>query len=110
MKEENITISAKAESAILLLGENIRLARLRRKLSAAQVSERAGISRSSLWKIEKGASTVSIGSIAQVLFILGLEKELSNVAQNDSLGRKLQDLEISVKKRAPKRLKSTENE
>ncbi|MBN2778526.1 MAG: helix-turn-helix transcriptional regulator [Bacteroidales bacterium] len=110
MKKENIIISAKAESAILLLGENIRLARLRRKLSAAQVSERAGISRSSLWKIEKGASTVSIGNIAQVLFILGLEKDLSYVAQNDSLGRKLQDLEISVKKRAPKRLKSTKNE
>ncbi|HNQ68603.1 MAG TPA: helix-turn-helix transcriptional regulator [Bacteroidales bacterium] len=110
MRRENINISSKAEAAILLLGENIRLARLRRKLSANQVSERAGISRSSLWKIEKGSSTVSIGNIAQVLFILGLEKELGEVAQNDNLGRKLQDLEISVKKRAPKRLKRDENE
>jgi transcriptional regulator with XRE-family HTH domain len=85
------------------LGENIKLARLRRKLTVEQVAERAGISRSTLWQIEKGAYTVSLGSYAQVLFILGLEKSLADIAADDILGRKLQDAGILVKKRAPKK-------
>lgn len=84
------------------LGSNIRLARLRRKFSTTQVSERAGINRATLWQIEKGSSNVSIGSYAQVLFVLGLEKDLLKVAEDDILGRKLQDAEISLRKRAPK--------
>ena len=91
------------------LGENIKLARLRRKLSAEQIAERAGISRSTLWQIEKGLPNVSMGYYAQVLFVLGLEKNLSTMAADDALGRKLQDAEILVKKRAPKR-KTTKNE
>jgi transcriptional regulator with XRE-family HTH domain len=85
------------------LGENIKLARLRRKLSAEQVAERAGISRSTLWQIEKGMPNVSMGYYAQVLFVLGLEKNLSDMAADDTLGRKLQDAEILIKKRAPKK-------
>ena len=85
------------------LGEDIKLARLRRKLSAEQVAERAGISRSTLWQIEKGLPNVSMGYYAQVLFVLGLEKNLSIMAADDALGRKLQDAEILVKKRAPKK-------
>jgi transcriptional regulator with XRE-family HTH domain len=85
------------------LGEDIKLARLRRRLSAGQVAERAGISRSTLWQIEKGLPNVSMGYYAQVLFVLGLEKNLSIMAADDVLGRKLQDAEILTKKRAPKR-------
>jgi len=85
------------------LGEDIKLARLRRKLSAEQVAERAGISRSTLWQIEKGLPNVSMGYYAQVLFVLGLEKNLSEVAANDALGRKLQDAGLLVKSRAPKK-------
>jgi transcriptional regulator with XRE-family HTH domain len=85
------------------LGENIKLARLRRRLTTEQVAERAGISRSTLWQIEKGIHTVSLGSYAQVLFVLGLEKKLSELAADDVLGRKLQDAEILVKQRAPKK-------
>jgi transcriptional regulator with XRE-family HTH domain len=91
------------------LGEDIKLARLRRKLSAGQVAERAGISRSTLWQIEKGMHSVTIGYYAQVLFVLGLEKNISIMAADDVLGRKLQDAEILVKKRAPKRRRE-ENE
>ena len=87
------------------MGENIKLARLRRRLSAGQVAERAGISRSTLWQIEKGLPNVSMGYYAQVLFVLGLEKNLSAMTADDVLGRKLQDAEILVKKRAPKKLK-----
>jgi transcriptional regulator with XRE-family HTH domain len=87
------------------LGENIKLARLRRKLSTTQIAERAGISRSTLWQIEKGAPNVSFGSYAQVLFVLGLEKNLLRLAADDVLGRKLQDAGILPKKRSPKKLK-----
>lgn len=85
-------------------GENIRLARLRRKLSAEQVAERAGISRPTLGSIEDGKSSVSIGNYLNVLMVLGLEKDLALVAKDDMLGRKLQDLGLPVKKRAPKRI------
>jgi transcriptional regulator with XRE-family HTH domain len=95
----------KLNRIITVLGENIKLARLRRKLTAAQVAERAGISRSTLWQIEKGLPNVSLGNYAQALFVLGLEKDLEQVAADDVLGRKLQDAEILVKKRAPKKLR-----
>ncbi|MFT4154295.1 helix-turn-helix domain-containing protein [Parafilimonas sp.] len=84
-------------------GENIRLARLRRKLSAEQVAERANISRPTLLSIEKGVPGVAIGSYVQVLFVLNLEKDLLKVAADDMLGRKLQDAALTVKERAPKK-------
>ncbi len=86
-----------------VLGEHIQLARLRRKLSAEQVAERAGISRKTVYNIEQGVPTVAIGSYLQVLFVLGLEKDLSMVAATDPLGRKLQDAGITTAKRAPKK-------
>ena len=90
------------------LGENIKLARLRRRLSAEIVAERAGISRATLTKVEKGSSSVAMGIYASVLFALGLEKDLMKVASDDVLGRKLQDLDLIVHKRAPKRIKEIE--
>lgn len=87
-----------------VLGEQIQLARLRRKFSAEQVAERAGISRKTVYNIEQGIPTVAIGSYLQVLFVLGLEKDLSMVAATDPLGRKLQDAGITTAKRAPKKL------
>ena len=86
-------------------GENIKLARLRRKLSAEQVAERANIARSTLWLIEKGSPSVAMGAYIQVLLVLGLEKDLLKVAADDKLGRKLQDAKLIVKERAPKKLK-----
>ena len=85
------------------LGENIKLARLRRKLSGEQVAERANISRVTLWQVEKGSASVAMGIYCQVLFVLGLDKDLLKVAADDTLGRKLQDAELEVKERAPKK-------
>lgn len=87
------------------LGENIKLARLRRKLSAEQVSERANLSRPTLLAIEKGSPGVAMSSYVQVLFVLGLEKDLLKVAEDDKLGRKLLDAGLMVKERAPKKPK-----
>ena len=77
---------------------------MRRKLSAEQVAERAAISRPTLLAIEKGLPGVAVGSYAKVLFVLNLEKDLLKVAEDDLLGRKLQDANLTVKDRAPKQL------
>ncbi len=84
------------------MGENIRLARLRRLLSAEQLSERAGITRTTLRSIERGEPAVSFGAYANVLFCLGLEKDLTLLGKDDDLGRKLQDLQLISKRRAPR--------
>lgn len=80
-----------AEKILRELGENIRLARKRRRLSLQQVAERADIARSTLGLIEKGSPGVAMSAYLQVLFVLGLEKDLQHVAADDPLGRKLQD-------------------
>ena len=85
------------------LGDNIKLARLRRKFSTEQVAERSGISRSTLISIEKGTAGVAIGNYIQVLFVLGLEKDLLRIAEDDVLGKKLQDAQLQTRKRAPKK-------
>lgn len=103
MDKRKPTLTPSLQRVLKELGENIKLARLRRKLSAEQVSERANISRATLWHVEKGAPSVAMGSYCQVLFVLGLEKDFLKVAVDDVLGRKLQDAELIVKERAPKR-------
>jgi len=85
------------------LGENIKLARLRRKLSAKQVAERAGINRNTLTAIEKGSPGVSMGNYAVVLMVLGLEKDVQQIAAQDVLGRKIQDAGLKTPKRASRK-------
>jgi len=85
------------------LGENLRLARLRRKYSAEIVAERAGISRTTLWSIETGNSASSLSTLIQILSVYGLENDLISVAEDDRLGRKIQDAQLRVGKRVPKK-------
>lgn len=76
------------------VGENIKLARKRRKLTTIQVAERAGIARSTLYLIEKGDTSVAFGAYLNVLRVLGLQDDVLQLAADDELGRKLQDLEL----------------
>jgi transcriptional regulator with XRE-family HTH domain len=92
------------------IGQNIKLARLRRKMSTEQLAERAGIGRMTLYKIEKGSPVVSMGNYLQVLFILGLEKDLMLIGADDPLGRKIQDAKLLVKQRSPKLKKKKEDD
>lgn len=76
------------------MGENIKLARKRRKLTTIQVAERAGIARSTLYLIEKGDASVTLGAYFNVLRVLGLQNDIMKLAADDDFGRKLQDLEL----------------
>ncbi len=103
MPKSTVLLLPKTEAMLKQLGENLRLARLRRRVSAKLEAERAGISIATLTKIEHGVSSVSIGSYIQVLVTLNLEQDILKVAADDELGRKLQDLGLAVRARAPKR-------
>ena len=76
------------------MGENIKLARKRRKLTTVQVAERANISRSTLYLIESGNPSVAMGGYFNVLRVLGLQDDFLKLAADDTLVRKLQDIEL----------------
>ena len=104
MDKRTTVILPQTQRMLNQMGEQIRLARLRRRLTAELVAERAGISRVTLSNIEKGSPSVSIGSYAAVLHALnGMDKDLLLVAKDDELGRKLQDLGLPTRCRAPKK-------
>lgn len=109
MKKDQSQLLPRLRRILEGVGEQVKLARLRRKYSAEQVAERAGISRNTLWQIEKGSASVAIGSYVQVLFVLGLEKDMEYLAKDDVLGRKLQDAALTVSVRAPKKIKKAED-
>lgn len=98
------TIFPQEQRLLAQLGERLRLARLRRKLSNAAVAGRAGISRTSLYKVESGDPGATMGSYLRVLAALGLESDLHGLAADDKVGRKLQDLALEPQK-APTRRK-----
>jgi len=99
MNSKNKKLLPKERQILEHLGENIKLARLRRKLTTTQAAERANISRKTLWHIEKGSEHIGIGNVLKVLSILGLANEFMKVAEDDLLGRKLQDIKLLSKKK-----------
>ena len=104
MNKRGVTVSPKTAEILEQMGEQIKLARLRRRLSVELVAERAGISRATLWNVEKGSPSVAIGIYAAVLHALGnMDNDFLLVAKDDELGRTLQDLELPVRRRAPKK-------
>ena len=103
MGRKAVTLLPQTQSLLSQMGEQIRLARLRRHLSSELVAERANVSRATVTAIEKGSPSVAIGCYAAVLHALnGLDNDLLLVAKDDALGRKLQDLALPQRQRAPK--------
>lgn len=103
MERRSVIVMPSTQKVLAQMGEQIKLARLRRRISAKLAAERAGISRATLWNIEKGRPSVSIGAYAAALHALnGLETDLLLVARDDELGRKLQDIELMTKSRKSK--------
>ncbi len=106
MKSRGTNYIKKQKNILATLGENIKLARLRRKISIRSMAERAGIATSTLGNIEDGSPSVSLGSYLQVLSVLRLEDDLLLIADKDPVGRQIQDAGLIVKKRAPKKKKT----
>ncbi len=94
MSSKKQTVFPKYQEVLEQMGENIKLARKRRKLTAIQVSERADIARTTLYQIEKGNPSVAIGAFFNVLRVLGLQDDFLKLGADDTFGRKLQDLDL----------------
>ena len=91
------------ENYLHVVGEQFRLARLRRNLTIEQIAERAQCSRLTVAKLEKGFPTVSLGVVLRVLYALQLDSDILMLAKDDMLGRNIQDIELKNRKRASKK-------
>ncbi len=93
----------KLEQRMQVVGEQLKLARLRRNLSIAQIAERATCSSLTVSRVEKGVPTVAIGIYLRVLYALQLDEDILYLAKQDTLGHNLQDLAIKPRERASKK-------
>lgn len=101
MSKKSVAVMPDTQKILETMGEQIKMARLRRNLSTELVAERAGISRTTLWAVEKGTPTVTVGTYAAVLHALGgMDKDFELIAKDDEFGRKLQDLNLPSRQRA----------
>lgn len=101
VSKKSVAIMPDTQKILDTMGEQIKMARLRRNLATELVAERAGISRATLWAVEKGSPTVALGTYAAVLHALGgMDKDFEQIARDDELGRKLQDLNLPSRQRA----------
>ncbi len=94
MKKKKQLLFPKHQKIMEQVGEQIKLARKRRKFTTLQVSERANINRTTLYQIEKGNGSVSMAAYFNVLRVLGLHKDFLKLAADDRLGQTLQDLNL----------------
>ncbi len=94
MSSKKQTLFPKHQKIMEQVGEQIKLARKRRGLTTEQVAERAGINRTTLYHIERGKPSVAIGAYFNVLRVLNLHEDFLELAADDELGRKLQDLNL----------------
>ena len=99
------TLPKVARQALAKLGEDIAVARKKRRISTVSMAERAFISRGTLYKVERGAPSVSMGVYATVLAILGLADGLVQVAdrRNDPLGLDIDEDRLPKKVRPRRR-------
>ena len=110
MGRKSVAVLPQTQEILEQLGEQIKLARLRRHLSAELVAERAGVSRATVWNVEKGSPSVSMGAYAKALHAIeGMDKELLRICREDEQGRMIQDASL-VRRRASKRKMSAHHD
>ena len=96
------SISQEEKAILSKIGEQMRLARLRRRMSMDKLAKEARVSRTTLWSIEKGDGGTSMSSFLKVVKALGFTDDFLLIGQDDSHGRKLQDEVLKLKWRAPR--------
>lgn len=101
MAQKTATLLPSTAELLLQFGDRLRMARLRRRLSAKQVAERAGMAPMTLRSLERGGSGVTMGAYLAVMQVLGIEKDLNLIGKADPLGRELQDARLPARARAP---------
>ncbi|MDA8413151.1 MAG: helix-turn-helix transcriptional regulator [Desulfobacteraceae bacterium] len=104
MNKRTVTIYPSSAKELEALGQRLKDARLRRRFSMETVCARADISRPTLYKVENGDPSVAMGIYVQVLRVLGMVEDLSLIAKEDVLGRRLQDESLPQRKRAPRKI------
>ena len=93
-QKRSAVVFPKNQKILAQLGENIKLACRRRDYTQVLISERTGLSRLTIRRIEQGDPRVSIGHYVLVLGVLGLVEDFAKIANDDELGRKLQDIKL----------------
>lgn len=97
-KRNKVAIMPGTMEKLALMGEQIKLARMRRHYPIQVIADRAGISRATLWKVEKGDPGVAVGIYAKVLKAIGLGNDITLLARDDELGHIIQDAELKNKR------------
>lgn len=107
MPSKPLTLFPQEVKLLTAMGARLKLARLRRALGVETVAARARISRTTLYRAEEGSPAVALGVYLRILVVLGLESDLEQVAADDKLGRKLQDIGLTTRKRIRKNERQT---
>lgn len=94
MAKKTAALLPSTEELLRRFGDRLRLARLRRRLSAKQVAERAGMAPMTLRSLERGRSGVTMGAYLAVMQVLGMEADLDLLGKADPVGRELQDARL----------------
>jgi len=96
MAKRTVPVFPQSQRQLEALGERLRLARLRRRLTQAVVAARVGVSKPTLAKMEAGNASTSLATLVRLLGVLGLSNDLDRLATDDELGRRLQDLDLKA--------------
>jgi transcriptional regulator with XRE-family HTH domain len=108
---DDSTIPIPVRRAVRKLGQDIRDARLRRRIPTQILAERASISRMTLYNVENGDVNVSMSSYATILFALGMIDRVGDLADasEDALGRRLEEERLPKRIRLPRNKKTPPN-